>query len=70
MTYLEAHENYTEVAEEGKTVGFYFQLSNKQWMAFSTIYDKPVFLNYWWSEATSEARIIGFFRDNYQQAKK
>jgi hypothetical protein len=46
---------YTEVAEEGKLIGFYFQLYSQEWIAFSTIFDRPVMLSTWARAVTAEA---------------
>jgi hypothetical protein len=60
---------YTEVAEEGKLIGFYFQLYSQEWIAFSTIFDRPVMLSTWARAVTAEARIIRFYRDTLEQGR-
>jgi 3-hydroxymyristoyl/3-hydroxydecanoyl-(acyl carrier protein) dehydratase len=63
MTYLETTNNYTEVAEEGKIIGFYFQIYSKEWIAFGLYHNKPVILGLWAKDVTAEGRIISYYRD-------
>lgn len=63
MSYLESNENYNEVAEEGKTIGFYFQIYSREWMAFGLYKGRPVICGLWATKAAAEARIVSYHEE-------